>query len=338
MDLTGGTTSGLRPQRPFWSVMIPTYNSLEYLEETLRSVLSQDPGEGEMQIEVLEDCSPSDPAELVRRVAGDRVRVWRQPKNLGLAGNWNSCIERARGEWVHILHGDDLVHPGFYLRLRRGIENRPEIGAAFCRHYFIDGPGKITALSALERADAGVLGGSWLERLAVGQRVQCPSAVVRKATYERVGGFRGDLHYTLDWEMWLRIASNGPWWFEPEPLASYRSHEHNETARLAHSCEMVKDCLRALEIVKAYLPASEAPRLLEGARMNLLMACLHRTAGALDRRDFQTALAQSRSALMYCPKRWVVRKLLELWGRWIWAFCFSNKRLLAGGNHSDKRV
>ena len=63
--------------------MILMYNSLEYLEETLRSVLSQDPGEAAMQIEVLAVCSPSDPAKLVRRVAGDRVQMWWQPKNPG---------------------------------------------------------------------------------------------------------------------------------------------------------------------------------------------------------------------------------------------------------------
>src|SRR2546423_1107808 len=42
--------------RPFWSVMIPTYNArADYLEETLRSVLRQDPGPEQMQIEVLDD-------------------------------------------------------------------------------------------------------------------------------------------------------------------------------------------------------------------------------------------------------------------------------------------
>jgi len=45
--------------RPFWSVMIPTYNPrADYLEETLHSVLQQNPGPKQMQIEVVDDCSP----------------------------------------------------------------------------------------------------------------------------------------------------------------------------------------------------------------------------------------------------------------------------------------
>jgi glycosyltransferase involved in cell wall biosynthesis len=43
------------PARPLWSVMIPTYNCADYLRETLASVLAQDPGPEEMQIEVVDD-------------------------------------------------------------------------------------------------------------------------------------------------------------------------------------------------------------------------------------------------------------------------------------------
>jgi len=75
----------------FWSVMIPCYNPRpDYLEQTLRSVLQQDPGTSEMQIEIIDDCSPDGAAtELVRKVAGDRVSVHREEENLGLAGIWN---------------------------------------------------------------------------------------------------------------------------------------------------------------------------------------------------------------------------------------------------------
>ena len=103
--------------------MIPTYKArADYLEETLKSVLQQDPGPAQMQIELVDDCSPDGaPVELVRRIAGDRIAVHREPANNGLAGIWNRCIERARGEWVHILHQDDIVLPGFYEHLCREI-------------------------------------------------------------------------------------------------------------------------------------------------------------------------------------------------------------------------
>ena len=48
--------------------------------------------------------------------------------------------------------------------------------------------------------------------------------------------------------MWLRVASNYPWWFEPDPLASYRNHGYSKVARLARSREMAKDSLKVLKI------------------------------------------------------------------------------------------
>jgi len=86
-------------RRPLWSVMIPTYNPRAvYLEETLNSVLQQDPGPEQMQIEVVDDGSMHDTAsEAVRRVGAGRVAFHAEPQNRGLANTWNRCLERARG-------------------------------------------------------------------------------------------------------------------------------------------------------------------------------------------------------------------------------------------------
>ena len=253
--------------RPFWSVMIPTYKArADYLEEALKSVLQQDPGPGQMQIEVVDDCSPDGaPAELVRRVAGDRVAVHRESANNGLAGVWNRCIELARGEWVHILHQDDVVLPGFYERLRNGIIDHPRVGMAFCRFASIDANGHWTELAPLESSTPGVLDG-WLERVATGCRVQCPAVVVRRATYERLGGFRGDLISVLDIEMWVRIAANAPVFYEPQILALFRRHEDNRSAMDERTGANMQDMARAIEIWKDYLPANSRTQLEQQGR------------------------------------------------------------------------
>lgn len=242
--------------RPFWSVMIPTYKArADYLEETLKSVLQQDPGPGQMQIELVDDCSPDGaPVELVRRVAGDRVAVHQESANNGLAGIWNRCVEGARGEWVHILHQDDVVLPGFYDRLHRGISCNPQVGMAFCRFAIVDANGNWTELAPLESSSPGVLDG-WLERIATGCRVQCPAVVVRRATYERLGGFRTDLISVLDIEMWVRIAANASVFYEPKILALFRRHGANQSVMDERTGANMQDMARAIEIWKDYLPA-----------------------------------------------------------------------------------
>jgi glycosyltransferase involved in cell wall biosynthesis len=239
-------------RRPYWSVMIPTYNCTELFEATLRAVLEQDPGADRMQIAVVDDCSTTRRHEdVARALAPDRIELVRQPQNRGLAGNWNTCLEQSRGHWVHILHQDDLVLPGFYERLARAGEHA-EVGAAFCRHSIIDADGRELIRKPLERPTSGVLD-DWLATIAQAQHVQCASIVVRRAVYERIGGFRDELHFALDWEMWVRISAACPVWYEPELLALYRLHENSQTNCLSRQSAIIPDMLKAIRIVSRSL-------------------------------------------------------------------------------------
>ena len=278
--------------RPFWSVMIPVYNRTTYLEKTLRSVLCQDPGADEMQIEVVDDASTmGDPQALVQQVCGDRVSFVRQPHNIGGVANWNSCIERSAGEWVHILHSDDIVLPGFYERLRVALERRNDIGAAFCRHTGIDENGSLLWTSPLERPTPGILDG-FIEKISVSQRIQCPSIVVRRAVYEALGGFRPDLFHAQDWEMWIRITAHYPVWYEPAILAAFRSHSASWTASNVKSGVTIVDEQRCIAIARPFLPPDRAEAISRKARELASLRALEFADHALGNAEFTTAFKQ----------------------------------------------
>ena len=304
--------------RPFWSVMIPTYNArADYLEETLRSVLAQDPGPDAMQIEVLDDCSPNGaPVELVHRIAGDRVAVHREPKNNGLAGIWNRCIERARGEWVHILHQDDLVLSGFYVAMQKGTGDS-RVGAVFCRHAVINPEGHWLRISHLHRESAG-LPDAWHETITVHDLIQCPAIVVRRAVYEHVGGFRPELHYTLDWEMWQRIAAQYSFWFEPSILACYREHPASATSKLMLDAGDVREVHSTIKMTMAYHPRHRGPVLARRARAFYAGLAVRNSRHLLvqghseaARKQVIEALRMSRSSTVL----WDLGSLLVLWAR-----------------------
>lgn len=257
--------------------MIPAYNRTKYLEKTLSSVLSQDPGAAEMQIEVVDDASSTDdPEALVRRVAGDRVSFVRNPRNIGLMANFNNCVERSRGHWVHILHTDDFVFPGYYERLKSRLESRFDVGAAFCRNAFIDENERYSRASELLRPTAGTLAG-FLERIALGNCVRCPAIVVRRCVYERLGGFRLDLSYTGDWEMWIRVAAHYPIWYEPAPLAAFREHSTSASDGFFRTGEDCRQMLRCIEISQPWLPPNRAETILQHAREMYHLRLLGRT-------------------------------------------------------------
>lgn len=240
--------------RPTWSIMIPTFNCGRFLEQTLRSVLDQDTGVAQMQIEVVDDASTTDdPAEIVRRVGNGRVAFYRQSANVGHIQNFAACLNRARGHLVHLLHGDDFVSSGFYAALEQGFSADQGVGAAFCRHCFVNSEGRFKSFSTLERAEAGCLE-EGLPRLAEEQRIATPSIAVRRSVYEQLGAFDERLACSEDWEMWVRIAAHYKVWYEPRPLASYRMHESSNTGRnrrLAHELEYSR---QAIAIFRGYLP------------------------------------------------------------------------------------
>ena len=240
--------------RPHWSVMIPTYNCAMYLRETLASVLAQAPGPEQMQIEVVDDCSTKDdPAAVVQEIGKGRVSFYRQPHNVGHTRNFATCLQRARGRLVHQLHGDDYVRDGFYAKMGTAFRVRPDIGGAFCRTIYAKQTGQWVAISGLEREEPGVLE-NFAELLAAQQRIQTPSMVVRRSVYEQLGGFDNRLSWTEDWEMWVRIAANHPIWFEPEPLAVYRSHDNSSTERKILTAENIRDVRRCIAITSGYFP------------------------------------------------------------------------------------
>ncbi|KAB2832306.1 MAG: glycosyltransferase, partial [Candidatus Brocadia sp.] len=239
--------------RPLWSVMIPTYNCAQYLRETLKRVLTQAYGPESMQIEVIDDHSTDDPASVVAELGDGRVRFYQQPKNVGHIDNFTTCLRRSRGKLIHLLHGDDYVLSGFYEKMTKAFLQSLDIGAAFCRHIFMDNHGHWQNISQLEQRESGILK-NWLEKLASEQRIMTPSIVVRREVYETLGGFDRRLICSEDWEMWVRIAAHYPVWYEVEPLAVYRMHLDSNTGRHIRTGEDMRYTREAINMFTAYLP------------------------------------------------------------------------------------
>ncbi len=227
--------------RPLWSVMIPTYNCAKCLGQTLESVVSQDPGAEQMQIEVVDDASTKDDPEAVVREKGrGRVTFHRKAKNGGATANFNTCLQRSRGHLIHILHGDDWVLPGFYGRIKEAAERYPDCALFATRSFYADEEGHYTGvtrrLPALEKSPGRNASGFYL-----GTPLQFAGVVVRRGFYEAAGGFNTSLVHTADWEMWARAVARGGGLVLPDVLAAYRVFAGNDTGTLMRTAENLRD-------------------------------------------------------------------------------------------------
>jgi GT2 family glycosyltransferase len=293
-------------RRPFWSIMIPVYNCADYLRETLASVLAQMPT-GDVQVEVVDDSSTrDDPAAVVAQCGNERVRYFRQPANVGPQANFTTCIQRAHGEWIHILHGDDLVAPGFYAAFEQALRTNDGVGAAFCRTINIDGDGAAIDFSELEMTDAGIHA-DLIGRLGVRNLIMFPSMVVKRSTYERLGGFHPGLFHAADWDMWKRVALAAPVWYDPAPLAMYRVHDQSDTSALMRSGANIADARHAIQVANGYLPAAIRADLTQRAQVYHGLYAIELAGQMIERGSWAAARAQLREAFRCSRSPAIVR-------------------------------
>jgi hypothetical protein len=247
-----------------------------------------------------------DVEKLVKAIGKGRVAFSRTPRNLGLADCWNTCIERSRGEWVHILHQDDWLLPGFYTGLEALNKAAQGLNAAFTRYLHADTDGHWTSISPLVMKSPGeytnfpVWTATWVP-------TQCVAVVVRRSTYERLGGYRKDIPYVLDWEMWCRIGAAGRWGYVPQAAAVYREHDGSESTRLRKAGRVHADILESGQIARSHFPRELQMQTAPGFR-NEFVSNILRDAIALyvegNLKDAGRLLATFRSEAMQSNRRW----------------------------------
>lgn len=118
---------------PFISYVIPVYKRADLLEKTLESVLQQKKVDFEWDIVVIDNEAggENDTQRLIQNLRNPRILYYRNQENIGVDGNYNRCIEMARGKWIAMLHGDDLIMNDHLYEMGKLIRTK----AARSRHY-----------------------------------------------------------------------------------------------------------------------------------------------------------------------------------------------------------
>lgn len=281
---------------PLWSVMIPVYNCIDYLEETLKSVLQQDAGSELMQIEVVDDySSDGDVEELVKKIGKGRIGYYRQKENLGSLRNFETCINRSKGKYVHLLHGDDRIEPGFYDEIASLFRSYPDCGAAYTNFNYINSQsGFVPHKNKGLLKSPGVIP-DFIDKIAIRNLLQPPAIVVKRTTYEELGSFFA-VHFGEDWEMWVRIAAKFPVAYSPKYLASYRvGHGIGISHRSLLSGQNFLDMKKVIDIIQHYLPEHKQSKIRKASLADTAQYTV-RCANSLLLNNRKAALRQIKGA------------------------------------------
>lgn len=214
------------------SVCIPTYNGAKYVGEAITSVLAQTLPDFELVI--VDDCSTDQTETVVKSFDDKRIKFFKNPVRLGLVGNWNKCIELARGEYICIFHQDDIMLPENLMEKMTLLDANPTVGLVHSSVFQIDAAGNVISdwwYFKPEPGEHGVHQGvAYFKKLLLGVNIiACPSVLVRRECYEKLGYFDPRLPFTADWEMWLRITLFYDVAYLTQALIKYRRHPGNET-------------------------------------------------------------------------------------------------------------
>lgn len=221
---------------PLVSVVIPTYNSANYISEALDSAIAQD--YPELEIIVVDDGSADNTREIVSAY-GDRVRLIAQP-NQGSAGARNKGIQHAQGKYIAFLDADDVW---WNHKIRFQIEALIASGHKMTYSRFIwwhpDEQGQYTqpqtefeqpANSNLSSA-AIVTGWPYAE-LLLDCIVWTSTVIVEKAELENVGMFDEQLRKGQDYDLWLRLSRRIDMLGLEQATALYRIHPTSITSNI----------------------------------------------------------------------------------------------------------
>jgi len=136
---------------PKVSVCLPVYNGSNYLALAIESVLAQTFCDFELLI--ANDCSNDDTQKIIEKYANSdaRIKHWINAKNLKLFGNYNACIEKARGQYIKLFAHDDLLHPQMLEKMVTVLDQYADVSLVTTARCWIDGSGQnINARSKME--------------------------------------------------------------------------------------------------------------------------------------------------------------------------------------------
>jgi glycosyltransferase involved in cell wall biosynthesis len=228
---------------PAVSLCVPTFNGERYLEECLRSVLAQT--EADLEVLIVDDGSTDATPRMACEAAADddRIRVYRNERNLGLVGNWNRCVELARGEWIKFVFQDDLVAPRCVAALRAAAGERFDLAACMrdfefeagidpgTERYYRTHPTLDSVFGGVGAVDAATFQAAVLEHLGFNFVGEPTAVLFRREAWLRTGPFNADLVAICDFEFWARIGVHSGLAAVSEPLATFRVHAGAESAR-----------------------------------------------------------------------------------------------------------
>lgn len=241
---------------PLISIIIPSYNSADYIEETLLSLAKQTAPNYEV---ILVDDGSTDSSLAVAEQCFKKFNLKglyiARPNSVtkGVASCRNYGIKMSSGDWMAFLDSDDLYEP-------QAIENTTKnilLHGATCSAYlhanceFDDETGAVTRVKVHNHPSELL---DYLPILLTENHITTSAVTLKKSLIEDIGFFDTSLHGIEDYMMWLRASKRTKWCYSPEVLTKYRVRQLSLMGgrKLMYYIEQNKLLIEGMQLVKEF--------------------------------------------------------------------------------------
>jgi len=222
-------------ENPLISIIIPAYNAVKYIEETINSCLNQT--YQHIEIIVQDDRSTDGTWELANQLyaTNSKVKLYRNEKNLGIGDNWNAAYDKVSGVYVIIFNADDLISPDLITSFLKRFEANHSIDIITGKFEVLISETGQTYLYP----DHAELKGGIVENVFEKFYFKCAFhwnySLVKRSLLEKVKLTNGKLFLNTqvcDAELWYRcFLANAKIYFEDTKIwGYYRKHGSNNSS------------------------------------------------------------------------------------------------------------
>lgn len=206
----------MKNQYPKISIVTPSYNQGQFIENTIQSVLNQNYPNFEHII--IDNCSSDKTIEILKRYPH---LDWISESDGGQSHGLNKGFQRAIGEWILWLNADDYCLPGVFEKIACAFDDHPELDVIYGEAMFVDKCGNRIRIKRDHAFDYKIL-------LYYGCYIASTATFFRRKIFDDGVFLDPTYKVTMDYEYFVRLASMGyRFGFVPEPLAAFRWHDSN---------------------------------------------------------------------------------------------------------------
>lgn len=208
---------------PAVSVILPTYDRLEFLRPAVDSVIAQTWADWELII--ADDGSGAETLGYLTALDDPRIQVLRLPHSGAPGVARNAALRVARGAHVAFLDSDDVWAPAKLERQLAALAAAPGARWSYTLSSGIDAAGRPRAIPNPSAAESGWIIESLLRSMA--RNIAMPAVMAERRLIEEVGGFDDDQRWCEDLDLWFRLAMASPVVAVPDALCAVRAHDRH---------------------------------------------------------------------------------------------------------------